>query len=75
MELENFNNDVCELKTRILAVLMRLFLSVTDHLLEVAVEVNFSQELEESWDQLARSLLLSVKTLVSPSKQNEDITG
>ncbi|XP_040000814.1 uncharacterized protein zgc:66455 isoform X2 [Xiphias gladius] len=36
-----------------------------DHLFEVAVEVNFSQDLEESWDNLARSLLLSVKALIS----------
>ncbi|XP_029380042.1 uncharacterized protein LOC115057210 [Echeneis naucrates] len=36
-----------------------------DHLFEAAVEVNFSQDLEESWDSLARSLLLSVKTLIS----------
>ncbi|GLD68156.1 uncharacterized protein AKAME5_001946900 [Lates japonicus] len=36
-----------------------------DHLFEVAVEVNLSQDLDESWDGLARSLLLSVKTLIS----------
>ncbi|XP_030599514.1 uncharacterized protein LOC115790014 [Archocentrus centrarchus] len=36
-----------------------------DHLFEVAVELNFSQDLEESWDNLARSLLLSVKALIS----------
>ncbi|KAM4750908.1 uncharacterized protein FYW61_005839 [Anableps anableps] len=36
-----------------------------DHLLEVAVEVNFSHDLEDSWDSLARLLLLSVKTLIS----------
>ncbi|TKS68713.1 hypothetical protein D9C73_002776 [Collichthys lucidus] len=35
------------------------------HLFEVAVEVNFSQDSEESWDDLARSLLLSVKALIS----------
>ncbi len=38
--------------------------SPTDHLFEVAVEVNFSQDLEKSWDDLASSLLLSVKALV-----------
>ncbi|XP_075320409.1 uncharacterized protein LOC142379160 [Odontesthes bonariensis] len=36
-----------------------------DYLFEVAVEVNFSQDLEESWDNLARLLLLSVKALIS----------
>ncbi|XP_041837753.1 uncharacterized protein zgc:66455 [Melanotaenia boesemani] len=36
-----------------------------DHLFEVAVEVNFSQDLEESWDNLARLLLLSVKASIS----------
>ncbi|XP_047220809.1 uncharacterized protein zgc:66455 isoform X2 [Girardinichthys multiradiatus] len=36
-----------------------------DHLFEVAVEVNFSHDLEDSWDNLARVLLLSVKTLIS----------
>ncbi|KAM7394759.1 hypothetical protein PAMP_021545 [Pampus punctatissimus] len=36
-----------------------------DHLFEVTVEVNFSQDLEESWDDLARSLLMSVKALIS----------
>lgn len=46
--------------------------SVTDHLFEVAVEVNFSQDADESWDQLARSLLLSVKSLVSLSRQRKD---
>ncbi|XP_028254501.1 uncharacterized protein LOC114430732 [Parambassis ranga] len=35
-----------------------------DHLFEVTVEVNFSQDLGESWDDLARSLLLSVKALI-----------
>uniref|UniRef100_A0A3Q2NR28 Uncharacterized LOC105931267 n=1 Tax=Fundulus heteroclitus TaxID=8078 RepID=A0A3Q2NR28_FUNHE len=35
-----------------------------DHLFEVAVEVNFSHDLEDSWDNLARLLLLSVKTLI-----------
>ncbi|XP_034998165.1 uncharacterized protein zgc:66455 [Hippoglossus stenolepis] len=35
------------------------------HLLEVAVEVNFRQEVDESWDNVAASLLLSVKTLIS----------
>lgn len=37
---------------------------LTDHLFEVAVEVNFSPEGEESWDDLSRALLLSVKALV-----------
>ncbi|XP_013122962.1 uncharacterized protein zgc:66455 isoform X3 [Oreochromis niloticus] len=36
-----------------------------DHLFEVAIEINFSQDLVESWDNLARSLLLSVKALIS----------
>uniref|UniRef100_A0A3B3CJ12 EGF-like domain-containing protein n=1 Tax=Oryzias melastigma TaxID=30732 RepID=A0A3B3CJ12_ORYME len=36
-----------------------------DHLFEVAVEVNFIPDLEESWDALARSLLLSLKALIS----------
>ncbi|XP_029291781.1 uncharacterized protein LOC115010987 isoform X2 [Cottoperca gobio] len=36
-----------------------------DHLFEVAVEVNFSQDAEESWDNLAMSLLLSVEALIS----------
>ncbi|XP_056891946.1 uncharacterized protein zgc:66455 [Takifugu flavidus] len=36
-----------------------------DHLFEVAVEVTFSQDLDESWDHVARSLLLSVKALIS----------
>uniref|UniRef100_A0A3B4V1J4 CUB domain-containing protein n=1 Tax=Seriola dumerili TaxID=41447 RepID=A0A3B4V1J4_SERDU len=36
-----------------------------DHLFEAAVEVNFSQDLEEPWDNLARSLLLSVKASIS----------
>lgn len=49
-----------------LLIIRIVVLLVTDHLFEVAVEVNFSQDLDESWDQLARSLLLSVKTLVSP---------
>lgn len=39
-------------------------ISLTDHLLEVAIEINFSQDLLKSWDNLARSLLLSVKALV-----------
>ncbi|XP_068583355.1 uncharacterized protein zgc:66455 [Cebidichthys violaceus] len=34
------------------------------HLFEVALEVNFRQDVEESWDSLSRSLLLSVKALV-----------
>lgn len=38
--------------------------SLTDHLFEVAVEVEFSQDAEESWDSRARSLLQSVKALV-----------
>ncbi|XP_071360646.1 uncharacterized protein [Trachinotus anak] len=36
-----------------------------DHLFEAAVEVNFSQDLEEPWDNVARSLLLSIKALIS----------
>lgn len=40
---------------------------MTDHLFEVAVEVNFTQDLEEPWDNLARSLLVSVKDLVCHS--------
>ncbi|XP_044197860.1 uncharacterized protein zgc:66455 isoform X1 [Thunnus albacares] len=36
-----------------------------DHLFEAAVEVNFSADLEESWDDLAKSLLMSVKALIS----------
>nr|XP_019964802.1 PREDICTED: uncharacterized protein LOC109643978 [Paralichthys olivaceus] len=36
-----------------------------DHLFEVTVEVNFSQDVDESWDHVATSLLLSVKTLIS----------
>ncbi|XP_073328856.1 uncharacterized protein [Pagrus major] len=36
-----------------------------DHLFEVAVEVNFHQDLEESWDDLSKALLLSVKALIS----------
>lgn len=36
----------------------------SDHLFEVAVEVTFSPDPDESWDQLAWSLLRSVKTLV-----------
>ncbi|XP_047433486.1 uncharacterized protein zgc:66455 isoform X2 [Mugil cephalus] len=35
------------------------------HLFEVAIEVNFSLDLEESWDNLARSLLMSVKGSIS----------
>ncbi|KAF7213213.1 uncharacterized protein zgc:66455 isoform X1 [Nothobranchius furzeri] len=35
-----------------------------DHLSEVAVEVNFSQDSEETWDNLARLLLSSVKSLI-----------
>ncbi|XP_039860235.1 uncharacterized protein zgc:66455 isoform X3 [Simochromis diagramma] len=31
-----------------------------DHLFEVAIEINFSQDLLKSWDNLARSLLLSI---------------
>lgn len=37
-----------------------------DHLFEVAVEVNFSQDQDESWDHVARALLLSIKALVNP---------
>ncbi|KAI3353568.1 hypothetical protein L3Q82_020088, partial [Scortum barcoo] len=40
-----------------------------DHLFELAVEVKFRQGLEESWDQLANSLLLSVKALISEKLQ------
>ncbi|XP_045905327.1 uncharacterized protein zgc:66455 isoform X1 [Micropterus dolomieu] len=36
-----------------------------DPLFEVAVEVNLSEDLKESWDNLVRSLLLSVKSLIS----------
>ncbi|XP_013888359.1 uncharacterized protein zgc:66455 [Austrofundulus limnaeus] len=36
-----------------------------DHLFEVAVEVNFSHDLDDSWDNLARQLLLSVKALIT----------
>ncbi|CAG5947544.1 uncharacterized protein ACNS7B_012230 isoform 2-T2 [Menidia menidia] len=36
-----------------------------DYLFEVAVEVNFSEDLEESWDSLARLLLLSIKTVIT----------
>ncbi|XP_054459708.1 uncharacterized protein zgc:66455 [Anoplopoma fimbria] len=36
-----------------------------DHLFEVALEVNFRPDSEESWDILSGSLLLSVKTLIS----------
>ncbi|XP_040893173.1 uncharacterized protein zgc:66455 [Toxotes jaculatrix] len=36
-----------------------------DHLFEVTVEVNFRQDAQEPWDDLAKSLLLSVKTLIS----------
>lgn len=38
----------------------------SDHLFEVAVEVNFSQDPEASWEHVARSLLLSLETLVKP---------
>lgn len=37
---------------------------LTDHLFEVAVEVDFRPDLEESWDDQSRALLLSVKALV-----------
>ncbi|XP_037621797.1 uncharacterized protein zgc:66455 isoform X1 [Sebastes umbrosus] len=36
-----------------------------DHLFEVSVEVNFSLDVEESWDDLAQSLLQSVKDSIS----------
>ncbi|CAB1430034.1 unnamed protein product [Pleuronectes platessa] len=36
-----------------------------NHLLEVAVEVNFRQEVDESWEDAAAALLLSLKTLIS----------
>ncbi|CAL8290255.1 unnamed protein product [Arctogadus glacialis] len=36
-----------------------------DHLFEVGVEVNFQHNPEEHWDRTARSMLLSVKTLIS----------
>lgn len=55
-----------------MSVLMPRSSSMTDHLFEVAVEVNFSQDADESWDQLAQSLLLSVKSLVSSSRQRKD---
>lgn len=35
------------------------------------MEVSFTHDVDESWDQVARSLLLSVKTLVSPSRQTK----
>ncbi|XP_033934225.1 uncharacterized protein [Pseudochaenichthys georgianus] len=35
-----------------------------DYLFEVAVEVNFHPDVEESWDNLAMSLLLSVEALI-----------
>lgn len=47
----------------IIIIIIIVLLTLTDHLFEVAVEVNFSQDLE-SWDEQARSLLMSVKTLV-----------
>ncbi|KAK0140932.1 hypothetical protein N1851_022065 [Merluccius polli] len=37
----------------------------TDHLFEVAVEVNFQHDPVEHWDRMARSLLLSVKALIN----------
>ncbi|XP_034055464.1 uncharacterized protein zgc:66455 isoform X2 [Gymnodraco acuticeps] len=36
-----------------------------DYLFEVAVEINFRPDVEESWDNLAMSLLLTVKSLIS----------
>ncbi|KAK5926002.1 hypothetical protein CgunFtcFv8_021609 [Champsocephalus gunnari] len=36
-----------------------------DYLFEVAVEINFHPDVEESWDNLAMSLLLSVEALIS----------
>ncbi|CDQ65257.1 unnamed protein product [Oncorhynchus mykiss] len=40
-----------------------------DYLFEVAVEVNFLVAPEENWDHLVRSLLISVKSLVSSHVQ------
>lgn len=45
-------------------VLVDALFFVADHLFEVAVEVTFPQDSEEPWDQLASSLLMSVKSLV-----------
>lgn len=45
------------------------FLYFSDHLFEVAVEVNFLVAPEENWDHLVRSLLISVKSLVSSHEQ------
>ncbi|KAJ4921381.1 hypothetical protein JOQ06_025964 [Pogonophryne albipinna] len=36
-----------------------------DYLFEVAVEINFRPDVEESWDNLAMSLLLSVEAMIS----------
>lgn len=49
----------------LLTFFKRVFLE-SDHLFEVAVEVNFSQDLDTSWDHVALSLLLSLKSLVKP---------
>lgn len=38
--------------------------SLTDHLFEVSMEVNFSLDVSESWDEMAKLLLLWVKNLV-----------
>ncbi|KAF0036884.1 hypothetical protein F2P81_009758 [Scophthalmus maximus] len=43
------------------------------HMFEVAVEVNFSQDVEESWDDLATSLLLSVKSLTGPGPGSQQV--
>lgn len=48
---------------------LQCFGLLTDHLFEVAVEVSFTHSLEDSWDSLARLLLLSVKTLVCRFKR------
>lgn len=50
------------------------FWSMTDHLFEVTVEMNFRPDLEENWDSQSRSLLLSVKALVCQQKA-KDIKG
>ncbi|XP_010787372.1 uncharacterized protein isoform X2 [Notothenia coriiceps] len=41
-----------------------------DYLFEVAVEMNFSPDVEESWDNLALSLLFSVEALISKELEN-----
>ncbi|CAF92529.1 unnamed protein product [Tetraodon nigroviridis] len=46
-----------------------------DHLFEVAVEVNFSPDLDQSWDQVARSLLLSLKSQIGPEPGGLQVHG